>query len=64
MISRWPEAADMVVMLLDLLEHLVGRAGEHDAGLDRAVDGALLGAGVLIDCARRAAICTFIATGT
>jgi len=45
------EAADVVVHLLDLPKHLIGRAGEHDAGLDGLVDGGIRPVrGVLVDC--------------
>ena len=37
-------AANIVPMLFDLLEDLIGRSGEHCAGLDRAFDRGLLGA--------------------
>src|SRR5262245_52268665 len=36
--QEMPEAADVVVHPLDLGEDLIGRAGEHDARLDRLVD--------------------------
>src|SRR5262249_44626112 len=37
-------AADMIPVLLELLEHLIGCAGEHGTGLDRTLHGALPGA--------------------
>ena len=37
-VEQVAEAADVIVNRANLFHHLIGRAGHHDAGLDRALD--------------------------